>query len=179
MDDTFSDVMRRLREGSDEAARAVFQQFAHRLIGLPRLHLDARRRGKVDPEGVRQSVDRSFFFRHERGLFELESWDGLWSLLTAMTVNKCGRQCDLLREEAPPEVAAPRQPSPDEAAMMSDLLRTLLGGLDDKSRLVVKMRLQGHTLEEIASAAGVSDCTVSNLLAKLRERLARLLPEEP
>jgi len=35
---------------------ALFEQFAQRLIGLARLHLDARLQHKVDPEDVVQSV---------------------------------------------------------------------------------------------------------------------------
>ncbi len=188
-DDTFNDVMARLRAGSDDAARTVFRRFANRLIGLARLHLDGRMRAKVDPEDVLQSVYRSFFVRHGEGQLELEGWDGLWSLLTVMTVRKCGHhrerffaaKRDLRREDAAgsdtPEVAAPRQPGPDEAATLADLLETLLAGLDNRSRQVVSMRLQGHTLEEIAAAAGVTDRTVSNVLGRLRERLAGLIPE--
>jgi RNA polymerase sigma-70 factor (ECF subfamily) len=188
-DDSFIGLMARLRAGGDEAAAAVFRRFANRLIGLARTHLDARMRAKVDPEDVIQSVYRSFFVRHAEGQLELESWDGLWSLLTVMTVRKCGRhrekffaaRRDLRREdrgEGATDHLTPRHPGPEEAAALADLLETLLAGLDERPRLVVSMRLQGHTLEEIAAACGVTDRTVSNILAQLRERLGRLIPEE-
>ena len=60
----------------------VFRQFANRLIGLAHAHLDTALRQKVGPEDVAQSVFRSFFRRQADQPYDLESWDGLWSLLS-------------------------------------------------------------------------------------------------
>ena len=81
--------MTRLRGGDDRAAAEVFRRFTHRLIGLARSRLDHLIRRKVDPEDILQSVYRTFFRRYARGAFDLESWDGLWGMLTVITVRKC------------------------------------------------------------------------------------------
>src|SRR5438067_1701243 len=90
-DDSFTEIMNRLRAGDESAAAQVCRRFTNRLIGLARVHLDSRIRQKVDPEDVLQSVYKSFFLRHAQGQFDFHGWEGLWSLLTVITVRKCGR----------------------------------------------------------------------------------------
>src|SRR5687768_17397928 len=74
---------------SDEAARELFARFTGRLIGLARTHLAGRLRHKVDPEDVVQSAYKSFFVRYGEETLAGEGWDGLWGLLTIITVRKC------------------------------------------------------------------------------------------
>src|SRR5262245_58030558 len=88
-DSSFPDLMNRLRSGEDEAARDVFARFASRLVGLARRHLDGRLAVKVDPEDVVQSAYKSFFIRQRDGTLEIGNWDGLWGVLTMITIRKC------------------------------------------------------------------------------------------
>src|SRR4051794_31226371 len=83
-DPAFANLMDRLRTGEQAAAKEIFQRFAWRLVALARTRLDSRIRLKVDPEDVMQSVFKSFFLRQSEGQFDLENWDGLWSLLTLL-----------------------------------------------------------------------------------------------
>jgi len=87
---------------------------------------------KVDPEDVVQLVFRSFFARYADARFTLEGWDNLWTVLTVLTVRKCGHRLRHFRAdrrdvqcESPPvadpgtsekgwEAAAP-EPTPSEA----------------------------------------------------------------
>ena len=82
-----------------DAARALFERFARRLIGLARSHLDARFLRKIDPEDVVQSVFKSFFLRYGEGALAAEGWDGLWGLLTCITLRKCSERVRYLRAE--------------------------------------------------------------------------------
>ena len=115
-DDSFADLVVRLRAGAPDAAGEIFRRFARRLIGLARLHLDARLRQKIDPEDVMQSALKSFFIRHAGGAFDLDSWDSLWSLLTVITLRKCGHKlehfqaaCRDVRRETTPAPATSRR----------------------------------------------------------------------
>src|SRR5262245_48590466 len=90
--ETFDGVMSRLRAGDDAAAADVFRRFAGRLVGLARVKLGGQVRAKVDPDDVLQSVFRSFFHRHAEGQFELDGWDGIWAMLTVITVRKCSNK---------------------------------------------------------------------------------------
>src|SRR5262245_21175403 len=131
--ESFPELMDRLRSGEDEAAREVFARFAARLVGLARRHLDGRLAVKVDPEDVVQSAYKSFFVRQREGSLEVGSWDGLWGLLTLITLRKCADRAehyraakrDVGREvadvgdgtaNAAEAFALDREPQPHEAA---------------------------------------------------------------
>src|SRR5690349_22394178 len=95
--ESFVQLMDRLRSGEDAAAREVFARFAGRLVGLARRHLDARLAVKVDPEDVVQSAYKSFFVRQRAGGLEVGSWDGLWGVLTLITLRKCADRAEHFR----------------------------------------------------------------------------------
>src|SRR5262249_13290986 len=158
-----------------------------RLIGLARTRLDARLRTKMDPEDVMQSVLKSFFARHADRPFDLGGWDSLWSLLTAITLNKCGHKVehflaarrDVRRERAPPadeEEAASweglaREPTPEEAALLAETVEGLFAGLAPEDRRVAERSLQGYSVPEIGDAMGVTQRTVYRRLERVRARL--------
>src|SRR4051812_14113370 len=96
-EESFADLMARLRAGDQDAAARVYQHFARRLIGLARSRLDGLMRRKEDPEDVVQSVFRSFFARQAGGQFDLDDWNSLWSLLTVITLRKCGHRVEYFR----------------------------------------------------------------------------------
>lgn len=184
-DASFDDVMARLRAGDEAAAAKVFDRFANRLIALARARLDARLRQKLDPEDVLQSVYRSFFARHAGGQFAFDGWDGLWALLTLMTVRKCARAAewyatgsrDVSAELSPAggERAGPallaRDPRPEEVVMLTELVEGLLRGLGERDRGIVALALQGYTPADIVSETGIPERTVYRALERARGSL--------
>src|SRR5205085_2583064 len=116
-------------------------------------------------EDVLQSVFRSFFSRQAEGQFELESWDSLWSMLVVLTVRKCGRRAgyfhaarrDVQRERAPAPAGADSaaggehmaaDPTPAEAALLTETVEQLMGRLEGHERQILALRLQGYTIPE-------------------------------
>jgi len=188
-DAAFDDLMARLRQGDGDAARAVFERFAHRLIGLAGRRLRGSLQHKEDPEDVMQSVFKSFFLRQADGQFALQDWDSLWAVLTVLTLRKCGHRLDYFkaakrdigREQAPAAdatlagwEAVAREPTPAEAALLTETVQQLLGSLEGKERDVVTLRLQGYTTPEIAKQVGRSDRMVQRTLDLVRKRWQRL-----
>jgi RNA polymerase sigma-70 factor (ECF subfamily) len=190
-DDSFAQLMTRLRAGDEDAAAMLFHRFACRLIGLARLHLDARVRAMVDAEDVVQSAFRSFFLRAANGQFDLEGWNDLWALLTVITLRKCGRQVgywfaarrDVRREVALPSAgegerggweALAREPTPEEVAVLTLTLEQLMRGLDEQQRKVLELRLQGHSLPEISSQVGRSEYLVNRILKRVQRSLEQM-----
>src|SRR2546423_108114 len=96
-DHSFASLMSRLRGGDSDAAAAIVQEFQARLIGLARSRLGAMLRQKEDPEDMVQSAFRTFFRRAADGQFDVEDLEGLWSLLTVITLRKCGHRIDYYR----------------------------------------------------------------------------------
>ena len=188
--DSFDEFMARLRDGSNEAAVAVFYRFAQRLIALARSRLEGPVLQKEDPEDVVQSVFRSFFTRHQSGQWEFESWDSLWTLLTLMTIRKCTNRIEFFHAERrdvqreislePPERSRESwkvlagDPTPSQAAVLTEMLEDLMRSLEERDREILTLQLQGYTIPEISSRVGRSERTVSRIQDRVRKRLRRL-----
>jgi RNA polymerase sigma-70 factor (ECF subfamily) len=188
-DASFGDLLARLRAGDPDAAAAVFHRFAHRLIGLARRHLDRRLLAKVDPEDVIQSVFKSFFLRYAEGQFDLGGWDSLWSLLTRITLRKCGRWAERFLSRArnihhevspPPEGSAADwealagDPTPAEAAMLAETVEAVLRDLQGRDRDIVALGLQGYSAVEISARLGRPERTVYRVLGRVKKRLQQM-----
>jgi RNA polymerase sigma-70 factor (ECF subfamily) len=191
--DSFAGLMGRLRSGEDAAAREVFVRFAARLAGLARSHLDARLAVKVDPEDVVQSAYKSFFLRQRDGRLDVGTWDGLWGVLTMITLRKCADRAayyragkrDVAREVSggAPDDGAPavidlaldREPRPDEAAALAETVDALFRSLADRDeRAILELSLQGYTAAEIGDRLGRAERSVRRLRERVRKRLERM-----
>ena len=175
----------------DIAPREAFERFSRRLIGLARVHLHGRLKHKVDPEDVVQSAYKSFLIRYGDEILVAEGSEELWGLLTLITVRKCAdraryyqAECrELGREKGatgssdsnPPWVmAAGREPSPDEAAMLVETVTDVLQQLNDDERRIVELSLQGYSTQEISEQTGRAERSVR----RLRERVRKLLEQQ-
>ncbi len=193
MANSFADFLARLKRGDDAAARELFGRFTHQLLALALRHIDAGLRHKVDPEDVVQSAYKSFFLRYGAGNLDAVNWNSLWGLLTLITVRKCaeraafhraerrdaGREVAQQREEAAAPWLEPlgREPTPLEAALLSETVEQLLAGLDEEERPVLELSLQGYTTREISERLGRAERTVRLLREGVRHRLERMQTE--
>jgi RNA polymerase sigma-70 factor (ECF subfamily) len=195
-DPSFDDVMARLRAGQNDAAAQVFNRFAGRLLALARKQLDPLVLQKVDPEDVVQSVFRSFFAHNASGrLGEFQSWDNLWGMLVVLTQWKCGRRMDYFHaacrdvgREVPAEQPARDQsssdvgvrddePTPSEAAMLTDTVERLMRCLDARQREVLTLSLQGYAPAEISVRLGCTERTVYRVLERVKQWLEAMRSE--
>jgi RNA polymerase sigma-70 factor (ECF subfamily) len=193
---SFDDLMARLRTGDNEAAAQVFHRFGERLIAVAQKRLGPQMRPKVDPEDVLQSVFRSFFCRQAAGkLDDLETWDSLWGMLVVITLRKCGRRLDYfhaasrdvqreVRAEPPVDQSAASweaqdiEPTPAEAAMVTDLVAHLLSRLEGRHREILTLSLQRYSPTEISAKIGCTERTVYRVLERVKEWLKRAHDEE-
>jgi RNA polymerase sigma-70 factor (ECF subfamily) len=195
MADSFADFLTRLHRGDDAAAQELFNRFNRQLIALALQHVDALLRHKVDPEDVVQSALKSFFFRYDAGSLDLANWNSLWGLLTLITVRKCADQAayhragrrDAGREVAPRSEgeggpwleAFGREPTPLEAAVLSETIEQLFASLAEDERPVLELSLQGYSTREIGDRLGRAERTVRLLREDVRHRLERLQRDDP
>src|SRR5262249_41563178 len=189
MSSSFAEFLARLRNQDDTAARELFERFAHQLIALAHRHIGAGLRHKVDPEDVVQSAYKSFFFRYGAGKLDVVNWNSLWGLLTLITVRKCAERAAYHRAEcrdsaremsaSQRDEAAPwqepfgREPTPLEAAVLTETIEQLLAGPDEEERGILQLSLQGYTTREIAERLGRAERTVRLLREGVRHRLER------
>jgi len=175
-----------------EDSRLVFERFTRRLIGLARAQLDARLQHKIEPEDVVQSAYKSFFLRYGQGALAAEGWDGLWGLLTRITLRKCAdrvryhraQRRDIGREAGagagdvePWRDAVAREPTPDQAAALTETVERLLSQLDADERPIVELSLQGFSTTEISNQLGRAERSVRRLRERVRLQLERLQAE--
>jgi RNA polymerase sigma-70 factor (ECF subfamily) len=183
-----AELMARWRDGDHEAAEELFRRYAGRLLALARRRLSTKLAPVVDPEDVVQSAFRSFFSGVRGDRYALRRSGDLWRLLVAITLHKLqhqverqtagkrdiGRQRRLVREGSTDgalgQVPA-REPTPAEAAALTDTLEQVFRGLEPLQRRMVEMRLQGSSLDEIAANVHRSERTVRRLLERIKERL--------
>jgi RNA polymerase sigma-70 factor (ECF subfamily) len=195
VNDSFADFLNRLQAGEDVAAQELFARFTHQLIALALRHIDGGLRHKVEPEDVVQSVYKSFFSRYGAANLELVNWNSLWGLLTLITVRKCAERAAYhraARRDAAREVASPRgdearpwldplgrEPTPLEAAVLSETIEQLLASLDEDERPILELSLQGYTTREISERLARAERTVRLLREGVRHRLERMQSERP
>lgn len=189
--DSVALLMDRLRTGEDAAAREVFVLFTNRLVGLAKKNLSGRLAVKVDPEDVVQSAYKSFFLRQRDGGLDVGSWDGLWGVLTMITLRKCadraayysagkrdvGRELSPAPDDSvvPADLVLDREPQPEEAAALAETVEELFRGLDDPDeRAILELSLQGLTATEIAEQLGRAERSVRRLRERIRKRLERM-----
>jgi RNA polymerase sigma-70 factor (ECF subfamily) len=193
-DDRFDNLLTRLERGDGAAAADVHRRYVRRLIALAQRQFEPWIRAKADHEDVVQSAFKSFFARFERGEFILSDWDDLWSLLAVITVRKCRRRQAALRRgrrDAAREVALKdggsdeacfsevpdRGPTPDEAAILAELLECWLQNLTAGERAVTELGLQGLSTPQIAARLKRTERTVRRIHTSARDRLGMLLEE--
>jgi RNA polymerase sigma-70 factor, ECF subfamily len=193
VDDTVLKLVERWRGGDQEAATDLFGRYANRLLGLVHQHLSERLSRRVDAEDVMQSAFRSFFTGAREGRFLLESSHDLWPLLVAITLHKVKKQSRRhtaakrdISAERPVDgdsfyglqaEALARDPLPEEAAALTDMVEQLLGSFGDEQRRMIEMRLQGCHQDEIATAQGCCRQTVLRVLRRARQQLEQWCSE--
>jgi RNA polymerase sigma factor (sigma-70 family) len=165
-----------LRAGDPAAAQPLWERYYADLVRLAHAHLAARVRRTADAEDVALSAFASFCRGAAAGRFpQLNDRHDLWRILFTLTIRHAadharreGRQrrggnqaidpTDLLGfPEADLDLLPGAAPDPAWAAAVADEVRALLAGLPgDDLRQVAQLRLEGHTLPEIAQQLGRS-----------------------
>ena len=178
------DLLSAWREGNERAALVLVRRYMTRLTALARARLSRKLARRLDSEDIVMSAWRSFFAAAGRDQIAVPDDDNLWPLLVTMTLRKLARQAERhtaskrsvneeVASESWPEVVA-RDPTPDEAAMVTDEVESLMAALSQTDRDILNRRLQGEEHAAIAAATGCSERTVRRALQRARtEFLAR------
>jgi DNA-directed RNA polymerase specialized sigma24 family protein len=179
-----------LRNGESAAVRPLWEKYFRRLVGLARTRLRRSAHRITDEEDVALSAFESFCRHAEAGRFpDLTDRDSLWRLLAEFTLRKAARhmraECALRRgggrvASADPEVfeqVLGREPDPELAAEVADECDRLLAVLGDPElRQIALLRMEGHSVEEVAAKLNRAPSAVKRRLKLVRgiwEREAR------
>ena len=175
----FSDLMRRIREGSQEALSELVQNFQHHILHAVRRQMNKRLRSKFDSADFQQAVWASFF-AHRSRIEQFTSPEELIGFLASMArhkvINEFRRRVLATKHNVNYEypldgssdrALIARQPTASQVAIAEERLTDLLNKQPDPYRQMVVLRREGNTMQEIADQLGVNEKTVRRFFEKL------------
>lgn len=185
-----AELLAALRAGSERAAADLFSRYYDRLRRLVETRRGWRIRRAENPSDIVQSVFQSVFTPEAAAAVELDA-DGeadLWPLLATIAMRKMYNRTAYLsreRRDAAREVAADNGlqqalhagPSPEDAAMVSEVVDQLVAAFPQRRRRIVAMLLEGREIGEIGQSIGVSQRTVYHTRAAVAEALKGAMSE--
>lgn len=184
--------------GRQSAMVRLWHRYYDVILRLIRPAVPANVRRVADEEDVAALAFQTFFRRAQAGEFpDLNDRDELWNLLLTITQRKASNQVrDWTRlkrgggqvleqvalvsdvEQATQQAVQCNRLTPDEAAMLADTLRWLLGSLSAEERQVAELRMSGHTIAEIAQVQNRSTPTIVRRLRVVRKAWEQLLNQQ-
>ncbi len=179
--DRFRELLHRIQEGSEDAARELVRIYGSALRRAVRRSLDARLRPKFDSLDFVQIVWASFFRERDQA-DRFDRPEDLVSYLTAVAHNKVGMEVrrrlraekyNVTKEmslESPlidDEDLPQDRPAPPDVAIARERWDSMLVGQPEHLRQIIQMRLQGYTCRAIAARLQLSDSTVRRFLRRL------------
>ena len=188
-----SRLLEGFKAGDDAAVRSLWERYCGRLVRLARHKLRHTGRRVADEEDVALSAFHSLCLGARRGRFPaLADRDGLWGLLVFITAQKAADQIaherrkkrggGRVRGESALDggpagsdaggfdrVLSP-SPGPATLNVWAEEYGRLLDRLADETlRQVAELRVQGHTVEEIAERLGLARRTVHRKINLIRK----------
>ncbi|NLF07417.1 MAG: sigma-70 family RNA polymerase sigma factor [Pirellulaceae bacterium] len=181
----FRSLIRSVREGSEDAAWELVEQYGESIRRAVRRALNERLRSQFDSMDFVQIVWNSLFKVRDQ-IDRFESPEDLTAYLIKMARNKVGiekrrrlisNKYNLNHEQSlnqlqgsgctPP---ADRQPKPIDIAIAREKWDRILRDQPERYRKIIQLRLQGHTFESIAAAVQIDECTVRRFLKRLSRK---------
>lgn len=182
-------LLHRFQSGNEEAATALYERYADRLRRLAAARCPASLARRVDADDIVQSVFRAFFHGARDGCYDVPQGEDLWKLLLVMALNKIRAQGafhqaakrdirvtsggDHLEEDA-----VGRLQDDQAQPLLRMVVDEALDQLDERQREIVRLRLHGHEVAEIAELIGRSKRTVERNLQDARTKLSDLLGQD-
>lgn len=176
--------MDQVSQGSEEAAWQLVEQYGERIRRAVRCLLNQRLRSKFDSMDFVQLVWSSLF-RAKGNLDRFDRPEELAAFLMTMARNKVGMEVrrrlltakyNVNRETSleagghgvQAEVLG-STPEPIEVAIARERWQGIVEERPEQHRLIIKFKLEGYTLQQIAEKLGISERTVRRFLHKLSD----------
>jgi RNA polymerase sigma factor (sigma-70 family) len=174
----FTTLMHRIQEGSEDAARELFELYGPHIRRVVRrkLRQQEQLRSKYDSCDFEQAVWASFFALVPRKGTLFESPEDLANFLMKLALNKVidavrqrfTQKYDVSREHTFSDSAefevAQKQPTPSQIVVAREVWDRLLAGKPTHYQRILILRLHGHRIKDIAQEVQVDEKTVRRVL---------------
>jgi RNA polymerase sigma-70 factor (ECF subfamily) len=183
-------LLRRFRDGDEDAATELYVRYAHRLRALARAQCSAGLARRVEVEDLVQSVFGSFFRGVRRGYYDVPDGEELWKLFLVIALNKIrlkGLFYRAAKRDVRRTVGGDRFEQAMGEAMGRDagactflqlVINEALEPLPEPQKQMILLRIEGHEVAEIARQTERSKRTVERTLQRFRQQMADLLEVE-
>ncbi len=186
MNDTFDDsnpdlsdaaLLNRFQSGQEDAATALYQRYAHRLLRLAGKRSSDGLSKRVDADDIVQSVFRTFFRRAATGHYQLPEGEELWKLFLVISLNKIRKKSEF-HHAAKRDVDRTQSMGESQLAAHDAAFEVLRLTIDDlisdmhpQHQGVIRDRINGFEVADMAQRNKLSRRTVERVLQGFRQRL--------
>ena len=177
-------LLRQFRGGQVDAATELYSRYATRLLELAKSRTGVQLGQSVDPEDVVQSVFRTFFRRAAAGSYQVPNGDTLWKLLMVIALNKIRSLADYhragkrdVRRTQPILGVLPSDHEEESLNILQITIDELTSQLHESHQQMIRMRIEGYGVEEIATKVQRSKRTTERVLQAFREQLFAAIHE--
>lgn len=190
IDLTDQTLLRRLKGGENDAATALYLRYAKRLERLATYQTSDQLANRIDSDEIVQSVFRTFFRRASKGHYDVSDSADLWKLLLVITLNKIRRAAeyhhaekrDITRTKSfgTEYFDSKSKAVANHDAAYSTLKLTvdeMLANLPPKHQEMIRLRIEGFNLPEVATKTSRTQRTVERVLKSFRDKLLKLVEE--
>ena len=178
-------LLRRYRLGDEDAAQELHRRYAHRLRALARKQMSAELAGRVEVDDIVQSVLGSFFRGVRGDLYDVPKGEELWKLLLVIALHKIRNQGTYhqadkrdVRRTVSADETLDAEDNGAANAFLKLVVDEALSHLSSSHRHMVELRMEGHTVEEIAAQTKRAKRSVERLLQQARTKLDTILADE-
>jgi RNA polymerase sigma-70 factor, ECF subfamily len=176
-------LIRRYRGGDDSAATQLFLRYANRLRALASEYCTGGYARRFDADDIVQSVFRTFFQGVRKRGYDVPPGGELWGLLMVLALNKVRNLVEhhragkrsVQKTTSVSEFDRQSVLAADEsaAAFLRLVLEEQLEGLPESNQIIVRLRIEGYEVAEIAEETGRSRRTVERVLQDFRSRVSQ------
>lgn len=181
-------LLRNFRRGDQEAAKLLYLRYAERLRALARSRSSPDLARRVDDDDIVQSVFGSFFRGVIHGSYDVPAGEEIWNLFLVITLNKIRAKGAYHRAskrdvritaggEAVDHIADELASDQQAYTLLTMSIDEALNGLATQLQQVIRLRMEGYEVAEIAQTLQRSKRSVERLLQDGRIRLGGLLDE--
>lgn len=183
-------LIRAFLQGDQDAATALYQRYAEQLRVVAIRQSSSSLTTRIDPDDIVQSVFRTFFRRLTSDRYEAPEGDSLWKLFLVIALNKIRRTASYhkaAKRDVRQTISLGELPvaqNKDEASEQADatdlqtIIAEMLADLPESSREIIRLRIDGLPVNEIATATGRAKRSVERVLQQFRNQLKAQLDED-
>jgi RNA polymerase sigma-70 factor (ECF subfamily) len=180
------DLVKHFQEGSESAARDLFDKYCERLMKLARRRIGHKMASRFDPEDVVQSAFRTFFTRVRNDEFVFANEDDTFKLLVRITVRKTLRRIEHHSADKRNPAAeagkptdgseqfayiAAQEPTAEMEIALIDELEKFMTQFKPMEREVLELKVQGYSNVEIAEKLNTYDRKIRRVIDRVEEVL--------